>query len=171
MPYVARLRWALPGVLLKFAGVSAAVWFLSATLPGTDAWLFSVINVVLLAFLAGMSSQTILSSVFRVPAVHIDREGIRFPLIGVALPWDEVDEVDDREKTSGGSNITLFRVIPVDDEAVLRQMHFWLRRQGRAYLERYGTPIVFFGEPFDQPLHHVVYAAQHELERSRETVG
>ncbi|MEV0270448.1 hypothetical protein AB0H43_16830 [Hamadaea sp. NPDC050747] len=171
MPYVARLRAALPAVLGKFVGLSIGLWILSALMPGSSALVFAVLNVLLLLFLAGLSSHVILSAVFRVPAVRIDRDGIRFPLIGVALPWEDVDEIDDQTRTSDGSDLTVLRVIPVDDDAVLRQMHFWLRRQGQANLDRYGTPIVFVGEAFDQPLHHVVYAAQHELKQSRAQAG
>ncbi|MEV6970797.1 hypothetical protein AB0M47_37420 [Hamadaea sp. NPDC051192] len=167
MPYVARLRGALPAVLGKFAAVSIGLWILSATMPGSSALLFSVINVLLLLFIAAFSSQVILSAVFRVPAIRIGPDGIGFPLIGVALPWGEISAIDDEERTSDGSDLTVFRVIPADDEAVLRQMHFWLRPRGRENLARYGTPIAFIGEAFDQPLHHVVFAAQHDLERFR----
>jgi hypothetical protein len=85
-----------------------------------------------------LAAPILVSTVFRVPVLVIDRDGLRLPLMGVQLSWPEIIRVRQAIEPKRAAVL----IVPADGSAVVRQMWPWLRAEGRANLARYGTPIV-----------------------------
>lgn len=91
--------------------------------------------VVLLGF------PIVVSTVFRVPALAVDEQGVRLPLMGVRLAWEDISSVTVLSEVRGRPRPTVL-IVPTAPDTVIRQARPWLRREARAKLARHGTPLV-----------------------------
>lgn len=101
----------------------------------------------------------VISTLFRVPVVVIDGEGVRFPMMGVPLTWPEVAAVTVVARPGGRARPAIL-VIPVDSAAVVRQARPWLRRAARSDIARHGTPQVVRAASLNRPLDDIVAAVR-----------
>jgi len=92
-----------------------------------------VVLVVLLGY------PVVSSTICRIPAVVVEPDGLRLPLLGVRLGWPEVARV---RRGTGPANRPVLLVHPVDPAATIARMRPWLRRQARTEMARFGAPIV-----------------------------
>jgi len=88
-----------------------------------------------------LGAPIVLSTLFRVPALVADGEGIRLPLMGVRLAWTEVRAVTTLVPLAGRSRPAVL-IVPADPHGVVRQARPWLRREAEANVARHGTPLV-----------------------------
>jgi hypothetical protein len=109
-------------------------------------------------FLVLLGYPVVLSTVFRVPVMAIDRDGIRLPLMGVRLRWHEVRAVKRTADLRGPAGSSVLLIIPTDAKSTLSQARPWLRRELRANLTRHGTPVVLTGRSLDRSLDEITAA-------------
>ena len=91
------------------------------------------------------------STVFRVPVLAVDGAGLRMPLMGVRLGWQDIARV----RQAHGPFRPVLLIVPTDPSAVLGRMRPWLRAEGQASMARYGTPIVMAQQSMDGTLAEV----------------
>ncbi|BCJ38434.1 hypothetical protein Athai_59370 [Actinocatenispora thailandica] len=101
----------------------------------------------------------VLSTICRVPVIAIGPDGVRFPLMGVRLPWTALRSVR-RGIRLGQPQSPVLLVFPADPAGTVRAMRPWLRRQGRDELARYGTPIVLGAASLNRPLEDILAAVE-----------
>ncbi|MFF5078623.1 hypothetical protein ACFY36_16350 [Actinoplanes sp. NPDC000266] len=143
MPLIVRFR--LGRARMTLLARAAVVGLLSTVLPPVagaigPAWL--AVGGAGLALLA----VPILLSVFRVPVLRVDEEGMRLALAGVRLSWADIDYVT--EAPGQGHPVVL--IVPKDVPATLRQMRPWSRAGSRKGIAKYGTPLVLARELTDE---------------------
>jgi hypothetical protein len=90
-----------------------------------------------------LGAPIVLSTLFRVPALVADSDGIRLPLMGVRLTWPEVRAVTTLAHLAARPRPAVL-IVPADPRAVVRQTRPWLRREAEANIARHGTPLVVF---------------------------
>ena len=88
-----------------------------------------------------LGAPIVVSTLFRVPALVADGDGIRLPLMGVRLTWPEVRAVTTLVPLAGRSRPAVL-IVPTDPRGVVRQTRPWLRREAEANVARHGTPLV-----------------------------
>jgi hypothetical protein len=88
-----------------------------------------------------LGAPIVLSTLFRVPALVADGDGIRLPLMGVRLTWPEVRSVNTLMQIAGRPRPAVL-IVPADPRGVVRQTRPWLRREAEANITRHGTPLV-----------------------------
>jgi hypothetical protein len=93
------------------------------------------------AMLILLGIPIVVSTLFRVPALVVDDDGIRLPLMGVRLAWPEVSAVTVLAQLGSGRRPAVL-IVPTDSDGVVRQTRPWLRRDARSNLARHGTPLV-----------------------------
>lgn len=165
-PLIVRLRPNGP-YLAALLGAAAGVAY-GVTLGGVPGAVIAAgAGVVLVLF----GFPVVLSTVCRVPAIVVDDDGIRFPLMGPRLAWADIASV--RRGAGGraraGSPSTLL-VYPADAEGAARQVRPWLRRDARGNLARYGTPIAVSGMSLDRSLDDIGAAISRGMSLSGSSV-
>ncbi|WP_127507067.1 STM3941 family protein [Actinoplanes solisilvae] len=88
----------------------------------------------------------VFSTICRIPALVVNADGVRLPLMRVHLSWTDIARV--RQASDAHGNILL--IVPSDPQAVLQQARPWLRAEGRAGIARYGTPIAVMSANLDR---------------------
>lgn len=101
----------------------------------------------------------VVSMLFRVPALVVEEQGVRLPLMGVRLTWAEVSAVRLLAEFRGRAR-PLLLIVPMDPDGIVRQARPWLRRDARANLARHGTPLVVPGASLNRPLADIAEAIQ-----------
>lgn len=153
MPLLVRLRPNGPYVL--FTLVAAALVPFGVVRAGLLGTLVAVGGAVSLVLFGG---PILVSTVCRVPVVTVEETGIRLPLMGVRLRWDEVAAVRRTAALSGKRNTPVLLIVPTEPEIVLGGVRPWLRPEARGDLARYGTPIVLSGLSLDHSLDDIAAA-------------
>jgi hypothetical protein len=120
-----------------------------------------VVAVAAAVLFALLCYPIIASTVFRVPVLVVDDNGIRLPLMGVRLSWAELATSKRSTDLRGRLPAPVLLIVPTDPEAALARTHPWLRREARANLARHGTPIVLSGQSLDHSLDAIAGALQH----------
>ena len=88
-----------------------------------------------------LGAPIVLGTLFRVPALVVDGDGIRLPLMGVRLAWPDVRAVKTLMQVAGRPRPAVL-IVPTDPSGVVRQTRPWLRREAEANITRHGTPLV-----------------------------
>ncbi|XVU21601.1 hypothetical protein ACQPZJ_30560 [Actinoplanes sp. CA-054009] len=135
MPLV--VRFQLSPALRRLLARAAVVGVLATILPPI-AGAFGTAWLAVGGFCLALLAVPILLTVFRAPVLHVDEDGVRLPLAGVRLPWDDIAYVTE----APGRNSTLVLIVPADVPGALRRMRLWSRFDGRMAIDRYGTPLV-----------------------------
>lgn len=147
MPLFVRLR---PNAsYLVFMGVAAAVltWgVIRQDLIGTVVAVAGGLLLVLFAY------PVVVSTVFRVPVIAIADDGIRLPLMGVDLPWEDISSTGLGAASPRRPGTFALLIFPVDPQATVRQVRPWLRREARDNLAQHGSPIVVSGLSLDHSI-------------------
>jgi hypothetical protein len=133
---------------------------------GRDDVMGDVVTVVGALLFALLCYPIITSTVFRVPVLVVDDNGIRLPLMGVRLGWSELATSKRSTDLRGRLPAPVLLIVPTDPEAAVAQTHPWLRREARANLARHGTPIVLSGKSLDHSLDAIARAVQHHRKKS-----
>lgn len=155
MPFLVRLR--PNGPYLMFTLVAAALVVFGATRAGLLGALVAVSGGVLLVV---FGAPVLISTVFRVPVLAVEETGVRLPLMGVRLSWDDVASVQRTAAVSGRPNTPVLLIVPTEPEAVAARVRPWLRREARGNVARYGTPIVLSGVSFDRSVDDIAAAVR-----------
>jgi hypothetical protein len=158
MTLLVRLRPNGPYLLFMLAAVAAVVF--GATRGDLLGTVIAVCGAVLLVLFGG---PVIVSTVCRVPVVAVDESGIRFPLMGVRLSWDEVAAVRRTAALRGRTSTPVLLIVPTEPQVVVDRVRPWLVREARGNLARYGTPIVLSGQSLDHSLDAIATAVRHRL--------
>lgn len=152
MPTPLIVRFRPTGPYLSLLAISAAVIVIGAVLGGV----FGVILIACGSVLAVTLGYPVVAGVvFRIPVMTVGPDGIRLPLMGVRLGWAEIADVRTGLKASGRTPVAVLLVAPTDPAAVIRQAHWWLRRQARADLARFGAPVVIDDRTLDHSLEDI----------------
>ncbi|MEV5708649.1 hypothetical protein [Actinoallomurus sp. NPDC052274] len=155
MPLLVRLRPNGPYVLFTLAAVVAVVFGVTrADLLGA---VIAVAGAVVLVLFGG---PIIVSTVCRVPVLAVDESGIRLPLMGVRLSWDEVASVRRSAALRGKTSTPVLLIVPTRPEIVVVRVRPWLLREARGNLARYGTPIVLSDLSLDHSIDDIVTAVR-----------
>ncbi|MCO5973342.1 hypothetical protein [Actinoallomurus soli] len=150
-----RLRPNGPYLLFMLAAVAALVFGVTrADLPGA---VIAVCGAVLLVLFGG---PVVVSTVCRVPVVAVDESGVRLPLMGVRLSWDEVADVRRTAALRGRTSTPVLLIVPTQPEIVVDRVRPWLFREARGNLARYGTPIVLSDQSLDHSLDDITTAVR-----------
>lgn len=152
MPTPLIVRFRPTGSYLSLLVISVGVIVIGAVRGGV----FGVIVIVCGSVLAAALGYPVVAGiVFRRPAVMVGPDGIRLPLMGVRLSWAEIADVRTGLKANGRTPVAVLLVVPTDPAAVVRQAHWWLRRQARADLARFGAPVVIDDRSLDHSLEEI----------------
>ncbi|MCO5994790.1 hypothetical protein [Actinoallomurus rhizosphaericola] len=155
MTLLVRLRPNGPYLLFMLAAVAALVFGVTqADLLGT---VIAVCGAVLLVLFGG---PVVVSTVGRVPVVAVDESGVRLPLMGVRLSWDEVADVRRTVALRGKTSTPVLLIVPTQPEIVVDRVRPWLFREARGNLARYGTPIVLSDQSLDHSLDDITTAVR-----------
>jgi hypothetical protein len=155
MPLLVRVR---PNAgYLVFTAVCAAVAVYAFAHGGVAG---VVAGCVLSAMLIFVASPIILSTLLRTPAVVVTEEGLRFPLLGPRLRWDEIAAVRRSVALVGPRPRPVLLIVPTVAEAVIRQVRPWLRPDVRKNLARYGTPLALFDNVLDHSVDDIFAVVQ-----------
>jgi hypothetical protein len=158
VPLLVRLRPNRQYLALVLIGVTVlAIGLVTGGGVGMAITAGGAVLVVLLGY------PIVVSTLLRVPVIAVQEVGIRFPLMGPRLPWTAVADVKPALGPRPGSSLLL--VVPVDPAGTLRQVRPWLRREARANLVRYGTPLVLSDLSLDRSLDEIAAAVRPHLER------
>ncbi|GHJ42700.1 hypothetical protein Cs7R123_00420 [Catellatospora sp. TT07R-123] len=160
MPLLVRIRPNLPYLALLALGAALVVF---AGRIGGELRPFLFGGGLVLLVLLGY--PVVVSTVLRVPVLAVTADGVRLPLMGVRLAWDEIAEVRWDVKSSATRSMPVLLIVPTSPAWVLLRMRPWLRSEGRAHLARYGTPIVLPDVSLDRPLKDVAAAISNGLPR------
>lgn len=155
MPLLVRLR--PNGPYLLFTLVAVAVLVFGVLRAGVLGTLVAVCGAGLLVLFGG---PFVVSTVFRVPVLTVDERGIRLPLMGVRLSWDEVVDVRRSAALRGGTSTPVLLIVPTAPEVVVDRVRPWLFREARGNLARYGTPIVLSDRSLDHSLDDITTAVR-----------
>ena len=147
MPLVVRVRPNAAYLALLVIGVGLVV---TGAVSGGVLGVVMVVCGAVFAVLLGY--PVVASTVLRVPAVVVGPDGIRLPMMGVRLRWDEIAEVRPGMRMRGRVQTPVLLVVPVDPEATIRQARPWLRREARGDLAFLGTPVVVDDRSLDHTL-------------------
>jgi hypothetical protein len=160
------VRVRLEGGLLVFilcsaAGVAGGI-LLGVVFGGVIAVFGGLIALGAGVLLVQLGYPVIASTVCRVPVLVVDDDGIRFPLAGPRMAWEDVASV---ERILGGrsGSLPMLLVHPADAEAVIRQARPLVRSTARTYLVRYGTPFAVPGMGIDRSLDDIGAAISQHL--------
>lgn len=157
MTLLVRLRPNGPYLLFTLAAVAVLVFgVVRAGLLGT---VVAVCGGVLLVLFGG---PVLVSTVFRVPVLAVDESGIRLPLMGVRLGWDEVVDVRRSAALRGNRSTPVLLIVPTAPEVVVDRVRPWLFREARGNLARYGTPIVLSDRSLDHSLDDIATAVRRQ---------
>lgn len=104
------------------------------------------------AFAVLLGYPVVVSTVLRVPVVVVGPEGIRLPVMGVRLGWEEIVEVRPAVRVRGQAQTPVLLVLPVDPDGTVRQARWWLRREARNELASLGAPLVIDDRSLDHTL-------------------
>jgi hypothetical protein len=146
VPFLVRLRPNTQYLLFVVVGVLLVGYGLTAR---------GAIRVVLIvagvAMAALLGYPIVLSTLFRVPILAVDDDGVRLPLMGVRLTWAEIADV----RRAARSNFPVLLLVPTDPAAVLARTRPWLRAEGRANLAEFGTPVVLMAQSMNHSLDEI----------------
>lgn len=155
MPLLVRFR-PNASYLRLFASAALLVALGVTTFTGSSA-----LRIFLIAgggvLLALLGPPVILSTVFRVPILVVDDNGVRLPMAGARLAWADIARVTE----APGPRNPVLLIVPADAPAALRQMRPWLRAEGRKGIARYGSPLVIAQELTDSTHAEIQSAVAH----------
>lgn len=155
------------GPYLGFMLIAAGGLAYGVTLGGLSGVVVAVAAGVMLAL---FGYPVVLSTACRIPILVVGNDGIRLPLMGPRLPWADVASVKRSigHRMRPGSPPVLL-IYPADAEAFAGQARPWLRREARANLARYGTPIVISDLSLDRSLDDIEAAITHRILPARKS--
>jgi hypothetical protein len=143
---VVRLRPNAPHLTIMAVAVGALAWGIAhGGLLGLAVDVAAGLVLVLFGYPA------LLSTVFRVPVMVIADDGVRLPLMGVHLPWNNVSSTGLAAVQRRPGSFALV-IVPVDADDVVRQARPWLRREARNNIGRHGSPIVVSDASLDRSI-------------------
>ncbi|MEU7823250.1 hypothetical protein [Catellatospora sp. NPDC049133] len=147
MPMLVRIR---PDTrYLTLLGLACVPVLLGVLMRGRSGLAVSVAGA---AFLLLLGYPVVVSTLLRVPVLVITDEGLRMPLMGPALGWDEIADVREDVKVTGSRPVPVLLIDPTEPQDAVWRMRPWLRGEGRANLARFGTPIVIQGASLSSSL-------------------
>ncbi|MBV1850758.1 hypothetical protein KUA19_12780 [Catellatospora sp. NEAU-YM18] len=118
------------------------------------------------AFLVLLGYPVVVSTLLRVPVLVISDEGLRMPLMGPALGWDEIADVREDVKATGSRPVPVLLIVPTEPQDAVWRMRPWLRGEGRANLARFGTPFVIQGGSLSWSLDDIRAAIRDRIDPS-----
>ncbi|GAB4053409.1 hypothetical protein [Catellatospora paridis] len=118
------------------------------------------------AFLVLAAFPVVVSTLLRVPVLVITDEGLRMPLMGPALGWDEIADVRDDLKVTGSRLVPVLLIVPTEPQDAVWRLRPWLRGEGRANLARFGTPLVIQGGSLSWSLADIRTAIRDRIDQS-----
>lgn len=150
-----------PNLLVMAAAIGGVGFGVAAILRGgsTNGVLGAVAVAGSAVVLVLLGIPMVVSTLFRVPRLVVEDDGIRLPLMGVRLTWSEMSAVAVLAQLRGRPRPAML-IVPLDSSGVLRQMRPWLRRDAEANLAWYGTPLVVSSASVNRPLDDIVAAIQ-----------